>query len=153
MTQKTVVDVLLVDDNDVMRTVLRGILVGDVYRMAGEANNGETALELALRLKPDLICLDIEMPKINGIEVLKQVKESLPLTAVVMVTGSIARETVQAAIAGGADGYIVKPFNTGRVFAAVDAAVAKMRAKKQAASKQPPAAAPAGEVVKVAAVK
>jgi two-component system chemotaxis response regulator CheY len=95
--------------------------------LAGEANNGEHGLEMALRLKPELVCLDILMPKTDGLEVLKQIKAALPRTVVVMVTGSTERETVQAAIAGGADGYIVKPFNSARVLDTIKAALEKMR--------------------------
>jgi two-component system chemotaxis response regulator CheY len=119
--------VLLVDDNDMTRTLLRGILVSEQYQLAGEANNGEHGLEMALRLKPELVCLDIQMPKTDGLEVLKQLKAELPRTVVVMVTGSAERETVQAAIAGGADGYIVKPFNSARVLDTIKGALEKMR--------------------------
>jgi two-component system chemotaxis response regulator CheY len=119
--------VLLVDDNDMTRTLLRGILVAAEYQLAGEANNGEHGLEMALRLKPELVCLDILMPKTDGLEVLKQIKAELPRTVVVMVTGSTERETVQAAIAGGADGYIVKPFNSARVLDTIKGALEKMR--------------------------
>jgi two-component system chemotaxis response regulator CheY len=132
MPQSKTIRVLLVDDNDMTRTLLRGMLVVEEYEMAGEANNGEAGLEMALRLKPDVICLDIQMPKTNGIEVLKQIKSQLPRTAVVMVTGSTERETVQAAITGGADGYIVKPFNSARVLDAIGIALAKVQGAKVA---------------------
>ena len=122
------VRVLLVDDNDMTRTLLRGMLVSEEYEMAGEANNGEAGLEMALRLKPAVVCLDVQMPKTDGIEVLKQIKAQLPQTAVVMVTGSTDRETVQAAITAGADGYIVKPFNSARVLDAIGIALVKARA-------------------------
>lgn len=119
--------VLLVDDNDMTRTMLRGILVNAEYELAGEANNGEHGLEMALRLKPDIVCLDIQMPKADGLEVLRRIKQDLPQTAVVMVTANVERETVQTAIASGADGYIVKPFNSARVLDTIAAALAKRR--------------------------
>lgn len=127
MASKTPLRVLLIDDNDMTRTLLRGILKNADYEIVGEAGNGEQGLDMALRLRVDAICLDVQMPKSDGLSVLKQIKEQIPRTAVVMVTGSSDRETVQAAIADGADGYVVKPFNSARVLDAMEAALAKAR--------------------------
>ena len=127
--------VVLVDDNDMTRTLLRGMLVTEGYQVIGEANNGETGLEMALRLKPDVVCLDVQMPKSDGLTVLREITQASPATAVVMVTGSTERETVQAAVSGGAAGYIVKPFNSGRVLAAMEAATKKLALSKVATPK------------------
>ena len=115
--------VLIVDDNDMTRSLLRGMLVAEGWQLAGEASNGEQGLEMALRLKPDVVCLDIQMPKSDGLAVLASLRKDAPNVAVVMVTGSTERETVQAAIGGGAAGYIVKPFNSARVLATLEAAL------------------------------
>jgi two-component system chemotaxis response regulator CheY len=112
---KKLARVLLVDDNDVMRSLLRGMLRGEDYEVVGEARNGDQGLDMALRLQPDIICLDIEMPVKNGIEVLPALREKLPAARVFMITGHTERAMVQAAIEGGASGYIVKPFNAARV--------------------------------------
>lgn len=127
MASKTPHRVLLIDDNDMTRTLLRGILKNADYEIVGEASNGEQGLEMALRLRVDAICLDVQMPKSDGLAVLRQIKEQMPRTAVVMITGSSDRDTVQTAIAGGADGYVVKPFNSARVLDAMTAALAKVR--------------------------
>lgn len=128
MARKQVSRVVLADDNDMTRALLRGILRGDDhYEVVGEASNGEQAAEMILRLKPDAVCLDVMMPKSDGLEVLRQIKAELPLTVVIMVTGSMERDTVQAAIAGGASGYIVKPFNSAKVLDTIAAALQKVR--------------------------
>lgn len=128
MARKQVFKVVLADDNDMTRALLRGILRGDDhYEVVGEASNGEQAVEMILRLKPDAVCLDVMMPKSDGLEVLRQIKAELPLTVVIMVTGSMERDTVQAAIAGGAAGYIVKPFNSAKVLDTIAAALLKVR--------------------------
>ena len=127
------VRVILVDDNDMTRALLRGVLAGAGYDVVGEAGDGEQGVELGLQLKPDLVCLDIQMPKTDGLEVLKRLKAELPMTTVVMVTASTDRDTVQASIAAGAEGYIVKPFNSARVLEAVAAALAKRRGKPRPA--------------------
>jgi two-component system chemotaxis response regulator CheY len=117
--------VLIVDDNSIMRMLLRTLLRGEEFVVVGEAGNGEQALELAERLRPDIVCLDIEMPKIGGLEVLPQIRQRVPIAVVLMVTGHTDRETVQAAIDKGAAGYILKPFSAGRVLEAIAAAIAK----------------------------
>jgi two-component system chemotaxis response regulator CheY len=119
--------IMIVDDNDLTRTLLRGILRGGDFDVIGVASNGEQGLEMALRLRPDVVCLDVVMPKAGGLEVLEQLRTELPDTAVLMVSGTADRDTVQAAISGGAAGYIVKPFNAARVLDAIRQALEKLR--------------------------
>lgn len=122
------VTVLIIDDNDVSRSMLRHVLVNEKYQVIGEAGNGRLGLELAERLQPMLICLDIMMPVTNGLDVLKRIKEALPQTQVLMVTGNSDRESVRQAVENGAAGYIVKPFNPSTLLRTVDQTVQKLRA-------------------------
>jgi two-component system chemotaxis response regulator CheY len=123
---------LIIDDDSMSRTILRTILAADEYDVVGEANNGKKGIELALELKPEIICLDHVMPEMSGLDVLLELREQLPGTLILMVTGSAERETVQAALQGGADGYVVKPFNSGRVLAALEQARTRPRKPKPA---------------------
>ena len=108
--------VLIVDDNDVMRTLLRGILrAEDEYEVIGEARNGEVALEMTKRLRPNIVCMDVMMPVMSGIDALREIKVDCPETVVVMVTGNASAENVQESIQNGAVGFIVKPFNAAKV--------------------------------------
>lgn len=107
--------VIIVDDNDMMRGILRGMLRGDEYEVIGEARNGVAAVDIADRLKPDIICLDVMMPEKNGIDALCEIKVARPETEVVMITSNADPDTVQQAIQNGASGFIVKPFNAARV--------------------------------------
>lgn len=107
--------VLIVDDNDLMRTLLRGILRNEEYDILGEARNGALALEFIRRDKPDLICMDVLMPEMDGLEALQKIKADYPEIRVVMITGNPSMENVQASIKSGASGFIVKPFNAGTV--------------------------------------
>ncbi len=125
MTSKKPIRIQLVDDNEVTRALLRGILRGEEYEVVGEARDGENGLEMALRLRPDVLCLDISMPKTDGLEVLRQVRTQIPETVVLMVTAHTEREMVQQAIQSGASGYIVKPFNSGKVLDAIGRAVGR----------------------------
>lgn len=107
--------VLIVDDNYLMRTLLRGILRSESCQVVGEAKNGTIALDLVERTFPDVVFLDVMMPEMDGIEVLQYIKERHPRIKVIMITGNPSVENVQESIQGGAAGFIVKPFNTARV--------------------------------------
>ncbi len=117
---------LIVDDDSMSRMILRAVLLDNEYEIVGEATNGKKGIELALVLKPDIIWLDNVMPEMSGLDVLLEIRAQLPQTLILMVTGSADRETVQAALKGGADGFVVKPFNSGRVLTALEQALAKV---------------------------
>ena len=109
------ISVVIADDNDMMRSILRGMLRGETYDVVGEARNGVQAVEMADRLKPDIVCLDVMMPEKNGIEALIEIKAARPNTVVVMITSNADADTVQQSIGNGASGFIIKPFNAARV--------------------------------------
>lgn len=132
MADKKRRNVLIIDDNDIFRTLLRTILRGDEYEVVGEATNAKKGIELALTLAPDIVCLDNMMPEMSGLEALREIRPKLPKTLIMMVTGSTDRETVQAALQGGANGYIVKPYNSGRVLGALEQALANARRQNAA---------------------
>lgn len=113
MSKRT--SVLIVDDNDMTRTLLRGILRGHDFEVVGEARNGAQAVEMAQRIKPAIICLDVIMPEKDGMAALREIREVQPEIRIVMVTGNASAENVREAIQNGAAGFIVKPFNAARV--------------------------------------
>lgn len=119
-------NVLIVDDNEMTRTLLRTILSSEGYKVLAEASNSKNGLEQALKIKPDIVCLDILMPDGSGIEVLKQVMAELPKTIVLMVTGKRDMETVKECLGSGAKGFILKPFNAGVVLKTVKEAVLRV---------------------------
>ena len=121
--------VFIIDDNEMTRSVLRMIIQGDAYDVVGDAANGKSGLERVLKLRPDVVCLDVLMPDSDGLEVLEQIKQALPQTIVLMVTASNDRATVQTALQRGANGFIVKPFNTGIIVDTLAKAVAMLRAQ------------------------
>jgi len=107
--------VLIVDDNDLMRTLLRGILRNESYQIMGEARNGTVALDAIERNKPDIVFLDVMMPEMDGLETLTNIKQKHPEIVVIMITGNPSKENVQESIQGGASGFIIKPFNSAKV--------------------------------------
>lgn len=121
------ISIIVVDDNDMTRTLLRGILRGETYNVIGEARNGVLAVEMTNRLKPDIVCLDVIMPEKDGVAALSEIKLARPATEVVMITGNADSKTVQASIQNGASGFIIKPFNSARVLDVMNKIAARIR--------------------------
>ena len=121
------ISIVIVDDNDMMRSILRSMLRGDVYEVIGEARNGVLAVEMAGRLKPDIVCLDVIMPEKNGLDALCEIKVARPETEVVMITSNADPETVQESIQNGASGFIIKPFNAARVLDTLEKVALRIR--------------------------
>lgn len=102
--------VLLVDDSKMSRNMLKAILEEEGYFVVGEASNGEEALEVFRQCHPDLVTLDITMPKMDGIEVLKHLQEMEPLVKVIMITAAGQQAKLIEALKCGAKRFITKPF-------------------------------------------
>jgi two-component system chemotaxis response regulator CheY len=117
--------ILIVEDNQVMRELLRGIMRHDAdLIVVGEASSGENAIDLAEKLRPDLICLDVLLPGLDGIAILRALRAVHPEMRVVIVTGQATSSIVSEALALGAAGFVVKPFNAARLLATVRHALA-----------------------------
>ena len=119
------VRVIVIDDNDTTRAMLRSILRSEGVQVVAEARDGATGVEMVRKFRPEIVCLDVLMPDIGGLEVLARIRAEFPDVRVVMVTGATDRETVEGAIGGGALAYLVKPFNVAKVLAALEMAMAR----------------------------
>ena len=106
---------LVVDDDSMMREMLKLILRSEEYRIAGEAANGQDAVMQCVELKPDLVLLDINMPKMDGLRALEEIRKAAPEAMVMMVSGDATMGKVKEAIDKGALGFIVKPLNPASV--------------------------------------
>lgn len=127
------ISILIVDDNDMTRETLRVILRSDEYNVVGEATDGDIALEMVTRLKPDVVLLDVIMPKVSGLEALKSIRLVSTDVFILMVTANTDQETVSEAVKAGISGYIIKPFNAKKVLDTVQLLAAKVRLKRDAA--------------------
>jgi DNA-binding NarL/FixJ family response regulator len=106
---------VVVDDSASVRMLLKGILEGLGIKVVGSATSGREGVEVVRKTRPALVCLDVDMPIMTGVEALPHVRAASPLSKVVMVTGNAGRDIVQAAIAGGAKGYFLKPIRPAKV--------------------------------------
>lgn len=104
--------IFIADDHSLFRDGVSSLLEAGGYEVIGQAGDGATALERIEQLHPDLALLDINMPGLNGLEVLKQVKTSHPEIKVVILTVSEEEEHLVQAIQSGADGYLLKHLNS-----------------------------------------
>jgi len=103
-------NILIVDDSRTSRRMLRNVLEGLGHTIVDEAVNGEDGFIKFKEIKPDLVTLDITMPKLDGIEALQLIKKHDPEANVVMITAAGQREKMIQAVKYGAAEFIVKPY-------------------------------------------
>ncbi|GAA3589601.1 response regulator transcription factor [Nonomuraea rosea] len=114
---------IIVDDHPVVRDGLRGIFAaGDDFEVVGEAADGPEALAVALRTAPDVVLLDLRMPRMSGAEVIRRLREQTPGLAVLVLTTFDDDADVLPAIEQGATGYLLKDTPRAELRRAVQAA-------------------------------
>lgn len=111
--------VVIADDSAALRQLLRAILQDSGVQVVGQASDGRQAIDLVQKLRPDLLCLDVEMPVMDGLAALEEIHKIAPQLPVMMVTSHADRETVQQAAKHGARGYIIKPYQPRKVTEAI----------------------------------
>jgi DNA-binding NarL/FixJ family response regulator len=100
--------VMLVDDHALVRSAIRGALEAPDLEVVAEAPNAEAAFEEALRTRPDVILLDIDMPGMSGLQLIRELRPRLPGTKIVMLSVSGDERNVLEAVRQGAAGYLTK---------------------------------------------
>jgi len=116
-------NILICDDAAFMRMMIKDILTKNGYNVAGEAENGQVAVDKYSEVKPDLVMMDITMPEKDGIQALKEIKAKDPAANIIMCSAMGQQAMVIESIQAGAKDFIVKPFQADRVLEAVRKAV------------------------------
>ena len=111
--------VLIVDDAEAMRAVLRSILSRNGYEVIGEAEDGEEAARMFTEQRPDIVLLDVMMPRMDGLETLKAILAADARAKVIMCTADGSREAVVDSLQAGAVDFVIKPFSTERLLQAI----------------------------------
>ena len=117
--------VLIADDASFMRQMIREIIEPEGYEVVGEATDGIEAVARFDELQPDLVTMDIVMPKRSGIDAVKAVIENHPHACIVMCSALGQETLVMEALQAGAKDFIVKPFKPDNVVATLDKVLEK----------------------------
>jgi DNA-binding NarL/FixJ family response regulator len=115
------VTILLAEDHVIVRESIRQSLERKPYfKVVGEASDGEEAVKMARELSPDVIIMDISMPKLNGIEATKQIKATQPSTAILALTAYDYEQYIFPLLAAGAAGYLLKDISSWELINAIE---------------------------------
>lgn len=115
--------ILIVDDSIISRKKIRTILESANHIIVGEAGDGADALSKYKELKPDLVTMDITMPEVDGISVLKEIIAYDPSARVVMITALGKGGTILEALNAGAKHYITKPYSEDQIIHSIQEAM------------------------------
>jgi DNA-binding NarL/FixJ family response regulator len=110
---------MLADDHRMLREGLGRSMREQGFDIVGEAGDGAEAVAMAMRLRPDVILMDVTMPEMDGVEACRAIRKDLLSTQVVMLTMHADQEVLASAIRAGASGYLVKDCSTEEIAAAV----------------------------------
>lgn len=117
--------IMIADDSDAIRLVLKDILsIGD-HTILGEAKDGAEAVTVFSQLNPDLLLLDLAMPKKDGLTVVKEIIAQHPTAKIILITASDDQKIIQACLDSGATSYISKPFDFNNVLKSISDILAK----------------------------
>jgi AmiR/NasT family two-component response regulator len=116
--------VVIAEDEALIRLDLAEMLAEEGYDVVGQAGDGEKAIELAEQLRPDLVVLDVKMPRLDGITAAQRIVEQR-IAPVVMLTAFSQRDLVERARDAGAMAYLVKPFSKSDLVPAIEMAVSR----------------------------
>jgi len=121
---KTPFNVVIAEDEALIRLDLREMLEEEGYVVAGEAGDGDAAIKLAEQLKPDLVIMDVKMPGLDGISAAERITAS-QLAPVIILTAFSQRDLVQRASEAGAMAYLIKPFTKADLVPAIEVAASR----------------------------
>ncbi|THG35277.1 response regulator [Glaciibacter flavus] len=116
--------VVVAEDESLIRLDIVEILRDNGFDVVGEAGDGETAVALATELRPDLVVMDVKMPKLTGIQAAEQLSKN-HIAPVVLLTAFSQKELVEQASEAGALAYVVKPFTPNDLLPAIEIALAR----------------------------
>jgi two-component system, chemotaxis family, chemotaxis protein CheY len=118
-------NIMIADDSDAIRLVLRDILAIDEHNIVGEAKDGAEAVELFSKFNPDLLLLDLAMPKKDGLTVVQEIIAKHPDAKIILITASDDQKVINRVLECGGTSYISKPFDFTNVLKTISKILAK----------------------------
>lgn len=125
---------VVIDGNAISRNLLSTLLSSGGYAVVGDANTSTAGLAAMVRLRPQIVCIDVGAAEEEGWERIETIRNSLPKALVFMVSGQFQPATLEQALQRGVHGFIVKPFKEVTVLATLRKAIMKMAKEHQARS-------------------
>ena len=110
------------DDHDIFRQGLRHLLEARGFEVVGEADNGESAVDVVVDLARDVVLMDIHMPRVSGVDAINRISVLAPLVRVLVLTISADQDDVADALVAGASGYLLKDASVDELAAGIEAA-------------------------------
>jgi len=121
MTERPKIRVLLIDNHPLVLDGLKAVLeTFDHIEVAGTAGLAQTGLDIARQIQPQVVLMDINMPKLSGIDAIELFRNELPQTRVVMLSMHDSREYISSSVLHGAAGYVLKDVSTDEIVAAIE---------------------------------
>lgn len=117
---------VVIDGNAISRNLLTSVLESGGYQVVGGANTSAAGLANMIKLRPQIVCIDIGQTDEEGLQKLDVLRDGLPKAVLFMVSGKIDSDTLQAALGRGVHGFIVKPFNGVSVLKSIRNTVIKL---------------------------
>jgi len=127
---------VVIDANAISRNLLTSVLQNGGFDVVGDTTLSPAGLASAIKLAPQIVCMDLGAPDSGGMDRLDTLRQGLPKALVFLVSGSFDAATVQAGLERGVHGFIVKPFNAGTVLATIRRAVIKLARQHARASSE-----------------
>jgi two-component system chemotaxis response regulator CheY len=118
-------NILIGDDSTAIRLILKEILIIDDHNVVGEAKDGDETIVMYHALRPDLLLLDLTMPKKDGLTVIKEIISKHPEAKIILITASDNQQFIQHCLDSGALSFISKPFSFKNVLKVVSEILAK----------------------------
>ena len=118
-------NIMIADDSNAIRLVLKDILLIGDHTVMGEAKDGAEAVELFSKVNPDLLLLDLAMPKKDGLTVVREIITQNPTAKIILITASDDQKIIQQCLDSGAISFISKPFDFNNVLKVISDILAK----------------------------
>ena len=129
--------IVVADDHVIVREGLRALLLPKLgYQIVAEVENGCELVDAATKLSPDLVVMDLSMPKMSGVEAIKEMRRRLPQVKILVLTVHASEAYVNACVSGGANGYITKDASSAELLAAIDSVLVGKTHFSSAATEQ-----------------
>lgn len=124
--------IMIVDDAVVIREKLKILLTKAGHEVVAEAGNGLQAALLYSRLRPDIVTMDITMPGVDGIEGIRKIRTSDPEAKIIVISALGQKAIIVEALEAGASGFILKPFDIGKVLTVIESVGDRLKSELSA---------------------